>query len=289
MAGPALSQRFWLLGVLQPELVAETHVIEQLTECPELVMAELSELRIEQKRRMLRVLSMGAVHHPAGREQLEKMLCAHIESLVCLALEVAEVTGGAMDTALARVLSDAPVTLETLRTIEKAIPYPTTALVKTAVVVTRRILHMLPADAHDAERARWHLRLGVVLAQAGHADEALRHLEIAVERYRTLVGTDRPRYLPDLAYSLHKLGILHAEQGRHADALPYLEEAVGYYRELDNPGRYRADLAAALSNLGLCLAELGRPPSARAGPVPPRPRQRLRGAEPARGSAALLN
>ncbi|MBV9160337.1 MAG: hypothetical protein JO281_02000 [Pseudonocardiales bacterium] len=57
---------YW--GALQPELVAETHVIEQLKECPELVMAELSELCIEQKRRMLRVLSMGAaVSRPVWR------------------------------------------------------------------------------------------------------------------------------------------------------------------------------------------------------------------------------
>lgn len=255
---------YW--GLLQPELVAETHVIEQLEECPELVMAELSELRIEQKRRMLRVLSMAAVHHPAGVELLERVLRADIEPLVCLALEVAEVTGGAVSAALARVLSDTPVTLETLRTIEQAIPYPTTALVETAVVVTRRILCMLPVDAHVAETARWHLRLGVVLAQAGRADEALPPIEIAVEHYRTLVESDRPRYLPNLARSLHNLGIRNAEQGRHDAALRDTEEAVKYYRELveHNPGYYRADLAASLSNLGLRLAELGRHTKARA-------------------------
>ena len=90
---------YW--GALQPELVAETHVIEQLKECPELVMAELSELCIEQKRRMLRVLSMGAARQPAGVALLEQVLRADIERLVFPALEVAKVTGGALGVALA--------------------------------------------------------------------------------------------------------------------------------------------------------------------------------------------
>lgn len=253
---------YW--GMLQPELVAEVHVIEQLNECPELLMADLSELRIEQVRRMLTVLSMGATYQPAGVALLEQALHADIERLVFPALEVAKVTGASLGAALTRVLSDAPVTPETLHKIEQAIPYPTTVLAQTAVVVTRRILHTLPADADIAQTAHWRLRLGVVLAQAGHADEALPHIETAVKDYRALVGTDRDRYLPGLARSLHNLGIRYVEQGRHADALPHTEQAVEFYRELvvRHPGHYRADLAASLNNLGLWLAELGRHPDA---------------------------
>jgi tetratricopeptide (TPR) repeat protein len=256
------SSGYW--GALQPELVAEAHVIEQLKECPELVMADLSELHIEQVRRMLTVLSMGATYQPAGVALLEQALHADIERLAFPALEVAKVTGASLDAALTRVLSDAPVTPETLYKIEEAIPYPTTVLARTAVAVTRRILHTLPADAEIALTAHWHLRLGVVLAQAGHADEAMPHIETAVKDYRALVGTDRDRYLPGLARSLHNLGIRYVEQGRHADALPHTEQAVEYYRELvvRHPGHYRADLAASLNNLGLWLAELGRHPDA---------------------------
>ncbi|MBV9011610.1 MAG: tetratricopeptide repeat protein [Pseudonocardiales bacterium] len=246
---------YW--GVLQPELVAETLVIGQLTECPELVMAELSELRIEQLHRMLRVLSMGTTRQPGGAEQLKQVLRADLGLLVYPALKVTEVTGGKVGAVLARVLSDAPVTLETLRTIEKVIPYPTTALAETAVVVTRRILHMLPPDAPLAERAHWHLELGVVLAQAGRVNEARFPTETAVEYYRILVGTDRSRYLPDLARALHNLGIRHADQGRYDDALDDTGEAVEYYQELvaHNPVHYRAGLAAALSKLGLWLVK----------------------------------
>jgi tetratricopeptide (TPR) repeat protein len=236
--------------------VAETHVIEQLRECRELVMPELSKLRIEQQHQMLRVLSMGAAHQSAGVALLKEVLRADIERLVFPALEVAEVTSG-MDATLAEVLSDARVTPATRRTIEEKIPYPTTALVATAVVVTCRILHMLPADTPVAERARWRLRLGVVLAQAGRADEALRHIETTADCYRILVCS---RYLPDLARALHKLGILHGKQDHYVSALLDTERAIKYYRKLvaRNPGDHRAGLAASLNDLGRQLAELGR-------------------------------
>ncbi|MGB6162889.1 MAG: hypothetical protein WCF33_16160 [Pseudonocardiaceae bacterium] len=65
---------------------------------------------------------------------------ANLERLVFLALEVAKVTGGALGRVLVRVLSIEPVTPTILRKIQEAIPYQTTALAETAVVVTRRIL-----------------------------------------------------------------------------------------------------------------------------------------------------
>lgn len=254
---------YW--GTPQPELVAETHVITALQECPELVMAELPELRCDQMRQMLRVLSMGAAHQPAGQALVEQALRADLEPVVFPALEVARVTGGALGRVLARVLSDAPVTPPTLHQIEAAIPYPTTALAEAAVVVTHRILDTLPGDADIAETARWHQRLGVVLAQVGRADEALPHTDIAVGHYRTLVETDRDRYLPELAHSLHYLGNQYADRDRYADALRHTKQAVEHYRELvaRDPGPYQADLAASLVNLGVLHAELGAHATAR--------------------------
>ncbi|MDQ3764008.1 MAG: hypothetical protein M3460_21125 [Actinomycetota bacterium] len=129
---------YW--GPLQPELVAEAHVIEQLINCPELV-NDLTEVRAEQAYQMLTVLSAGATYQSAGLDQLERVLRADIERT-------------------------------SLVEIEAAIPYPTTALAETAVVVTRRILDALPAGADLAEAARWQARLGVALAQAGRRDDA---------------------------------------------------------------------------------------------------------------------
>lgn len=251
------SSGYW--GTLQPELVAETHVIEQLVDCPELI-KDLPDLRTEQAYQMLTVLSMGAAYQPAGLVLLEQALRADMDRLMLPALEVATTTGGALGTVLARVLTDAALTPTALVAIEAAIPYPTTALAGAAVAVTRRLLDTLPTDADLAEAARWHAQLGVVLAQAGRPGDALPYIDTAVGHYRALVATGRDCYLPDLARSLRSLGIRLAEQGRHADALPHTEQAVEHYRTLaeHNPIRYRPELAASLNNLGIWLAELGR-------------------------------
>ncbi|MFI7035042.1 tetratricopeptide repeat protein, partial [Microbispora rosea] len=52
--------------------------------------------------------------------------------------------------------------------------------------------------------------------------------------------------------------------GRPADALPVDEEAVEIRRELaaTYPDRYRHDLAASLTNLGITYSEVGRPADA---------------------------
>jgi hypothetical protein len=52
-------------------------------------MTDLSGLRVEQLRRMLRVLSRGAARQRAGEQHLERVLHADLERLVYLALEVA--------------------------------------------------------------------------------------------------------------------------------------------------------------------------------------------------------
>lgn len=248
---------YW--GPLQPELVAERHVIEQLVRFPELTRSGISELRPEQTHQMLTVLSLGAAHQPAGLVLLEQILRADIDELVFPALEVATTVGGGVGTVLVRVLTDAPLTPPTLGEIAAAIPHPTTALAGVAVAVTRRILDSLPSDTDLAVTARWHARLGIVAAQAGRPD-ALFHVETAVGLYRRLVEADRGGYLPDLARALHNLGIRHAEQGRHDAALEYTEQAVDHYRTLseNKPDDYRPDLAACLNNLGIWLAELDR-------------------------------
>ncbi len=249
---------YW--GSLQPELIAETHVIEQLVDCPELI-KDVPELRAEQTYQMLTVLSAGAVYQPAGLVLLEQALRADIGRLVFPALTVATTTGGELGKILAQVLADVRLTPPlTITEIEAAIPYPTTALTSAAVAVTRRILDEMPADAGLAEIARWHARLAVVLAQAGRPGDAVPHIDTAVRHYRTLVDAGRDNYRPDLARSLHSLGIRLAEQGLHADALAPTEQAVEYYRALAEHNRhhYGPDLAAALNNLGIWLAELAR-------------------------------
>lgn len=255
---------YW--GALEPELVAETHVIRQLVDCRELITTNLAELCAEQARRVLRVLSLGSVQHSAGAQLLEHLLRADIEGLVFPALKVAITTGGELGKVLARVLADAELVPQSLITkIEPEIPYPTTALAGVAVAVARRMLAGLPADADPAEVAHCHERLGTVLAQDDQPAEALAPLERAVALYRQLVTTDQDHYLPVLARVRHRLGIRHADLGRRAEAIAHAKRAVEYYREWGEGGQAQhvADLAACLHNIGIWLTELGCPDEAR--------------------------
>lgn len=248
---------FW--GLLQPELVAETHVMEQVRDCPELVTERSPEPRPKQARHMLTVLSHGAAWRLADRVLLERALRADLEHLLPAALEAATASGGALRTVLIRVLVTADLTPETLRDIDQAIPHPTTALAGAAVVVVRRILNGLPPDSSRSETAHWRERLAVMEAQAGRPATALRDIRKAVDHYRALVAVDRRRFLPDLARCLHILGIRHAEQDCHDAALEHAQEAERYYRALqDQQDKYRPDRAACLNNLGTWLVELDR-------------------------------
>lgn len=247
---------FW--GLLQPELVAETHVMEQVRACPELVTWESPELRPDQARQMLTVLSHGAAGRLADRGLLEEVLRADLDRLCPLALEVATASGGALRTVLIRVLANADLTPETLREINQEIPYPATALSGAAVVVVRRILKELPPESSRSETAYWHERLAILEYQAGRSACALRDIRKAVDQYRDLVAVDDRQFLPKLARCLHILAIRHAEQGRHDTALEYAQQAEGYYRDLPDQPQYRPDRAAFLNNVGTWLVELDR-------------------------------
>jgi tetratricopeptide (TPR) repeat protein len=255
---------YW--GYLQPELVAEAHAIRQLVDCPELLTTDLGRLREEQVLQVVRTLSLGATHHPAGGRLLEQLLRAELDHFVFAALEVAKTSGGAVGPVLARLLADEElVPLSLIIKIEPVIPHPTTALAGVAVVVARRLLAALPPSAEVAELARYQERLGAVLAQDGQPAEALPHLHQAVALYQHLLPGDQQRYLPALARVLHRLGIRYAELGNLEEAVTYAEKAAAYYRDgaADPHRQHSADLAACLHNMGIWLTELGRPEQAR--------------------------
>lgn len=252
-------------GPLQPELIAEAHVIDQLSECPQLATAGLAELSEAQTVQMLTVLSLGAAHRRSGTTLLEQVLRTDIERLLFPALRVATTTGGALGAVLARILDETPLTQPTLIEVARVIPHPTTALADAAAVVTRRIHDSLPADSDPDQLADWDERLAVALAQVGRPEQALTHMRNAVRRYTTLAETDHDRFFPALARALHSLGFRYATQRDLASATKYTQQAINHYRTLaaNTPDTYRPDLAACLTNLGIWLEEMGRHTEAR--------------------------
>jgi tetratricopeptide (TPR) repeat protein len=237
---PPESNGEWL-GALQPDRLAEQHIIAQLDADAELAEACLNNLDDRQAKRALTILGRASVEHPPARRFLDKILPL-----------------------LDQVVADLDAPLDTLVAIANAIPYPSVLLANADAVISRRILDKLPTDAPRNESATWLTTLGTRLAQIGRPADALPFTEEAVAIRRELAAADPDRYRPGLAQSLSRLGVRYSELGRPADALPSAEEAVAIRRELAaaDPDRYRSSLALSLSNLGVWYSELGRPADA---------------------------
>ena len=256
---PARGARWW--GSLQPDLLAEQHVITVLADAPDLAEASLRDLTPDQAAEALTLLARVTGRHPAAAEILERALRADLSGLGVPAVQVAAQTGGGLGRVLADVLGDARAALKTLIQVQEAIPYPTAALAEANAVVTGRINQILPADTTLPETARWSDELGSALRQAGHLARAVPPAKEAVRIYRQLVAADPGTYRPDLAKALTNLGLWYFELDRPEEALPASREAADIYSELaaDLPDQYRPWLANALCNQGVDLSELGRP------------------------------
>jgi len=251
------SSRWW--GYLQPDLLAEWHVLCQLGDAPDFARACLHGLTAEQAHGALTVLARACRHSDQAPALIAAALRADLGALGAVAVAVAVQTGGELGSVLADVFGDADASRDVLAEIETAIPYPTVVLAEADTILTKRIIHALSRDTDRAEIARWRVRLGYRLHQAGQAHEALPVAEEAVITYRELAAVDPVRYRPELAEALTSLGIRLHLLGRYADALPVAQESVDIRRELAaaDPDSYRADLADSLNSLSVRLTGLG--------------------------------
>ena len=237
---PPDSGNEWI-GSVQPDRLAELHIVRELADSPDLARACLSRLDARQALQAATLLARASSDHPHAEELLRQALPS-VADLI---------TGG-------------PAPAETLTMIYNAIPYPTVVLAPVAAALCQRILRLLPADTEPAIRANWLTNLGIWFSALGRPAEALPAEQEAVAIYRELAAASPDRYRPDLASSLSSLGFGFSELGRPAEGLPVSEEAVAMFRELAaaTPDRYRPDLARSLTNLGIAFSELGRPAEA---------------------------
>jgi tetratricopeptide (TPR) repeat protein len=248
---------------VQPDLLAEHHVMSQLAADPALAQAMLTDLSPGQAEQALTVLARALALHDEAGQVIETALRADLTGLAIPAAEVAVQTSAWVGVLLAAALSDAPAALGDLIRIEKAMPYPSVSLATADLVAAQRIRRELPQETDKQTIASWADKCGVLLSQVGRPAEALPATQEAVMVYRELAAADADRYRPDLAQSLTNLGITFSELVRSADALPPTQEAVAIRRELAaaDPDQYRPDLARSLDNLGNLYSELGLPPT----------------------------
>ena len=248
------------LGSLQPDLLAETHVVEQLAADADLAQACLRDLPRAQAEHALTVLARAWTHHSDAQRLIAAALHADLAHLVVPAAQVALQTRSALGALLATAVQDAPAPQDVLIHVADALPYPSVVLAQAHLAATLRVYRSLPADADPAMVAEWSYKAGILLFQSGRPGDALPVTEEAVAIYRDLAAADPDRYRSNLAGSLSNLGIWFAELGRPADALPVTEEAVAIYRDLAaaDPDRYHSNLAGCLTNLGVTFSALGR-------------------------------
>ena len=248
------------LGSLQPDLLAETHVVEQLAADTDLAKACLRDLSRSQAERALTVLARAWAHQDQAQRFIADALNADLAHLAMPAAQVALQTRSDLGRLLANALQDASAPQDVFMQVVEALPYPTVVLAQAHLAATIRVRRSLPPDADPATVAKWSDIAGVMLSELGRPADALPVTEEAVAIRRDLAAVNPDRYRPDLAASLSNLGVAFSELGRIAEALPPEQEAVAIRRDLAavNPDRYRPDLADSLSHLGVAFSELGR-------------------------------
>jgi hypothetical protein len=163
------------LGSLEPDLLAERQVADQLSASPELGPPLPGRLR--------RGADMQGAHSPGpcrrpppgGAQDPRTRLAEDLAGLGLPMVEVAIRTGGASGSILTEALA---------RT--------------TAEDATFGAIDLLPAERPPIERARWQVMLGSYLLYAGQGDEAVRSAAAGVDTFRRLVESDRERYLTGL-------------------------------------------------------------------------------------------
>ena len=193
------------LGSLQPDRLAELHIVRELVASPELAEACLTNLDGRQARRAVTLLAGASSDDPDAEALLSRAL--------------PNVAGFIVDLVAPR---------EKLTAIFNAIPYPTVILASAAVVLAERIITLLPDDTQLAERAYWSYILGVWLSELGRPADALPRTQEAVTTCRELAAASPDRYRPDLARSLTNLAELLVTLERKADAAAARIEATKF-------------------------------------------------------------
>lgn len=140
---PIQGDQDWL-GSLQPDRLAERHVVCELADSSELTSACLTRLDAFQARRVLTLLARASIDDPEAEPLLERVLPD-----------------------VAAFVADLEAPPETLAAIYNAIPYPTVVLAPAATDLSQRILSVIPSGPGSAVRAQWLTNLGLRLSALG--------------------------------------------------------------------------------------------------------------------------
>jgi hypothetical protein len=179
---------------MQPDRLAELHVLRELTASPDLARACLTGLDARQALQAVTPLARASADHPLAEELLRQVLPGTADLITGM---------------------QAPV--EALTTIVNAIPDQTVMLAPAAVALCQRIVNLLPANSGLAVRAYWLQQLGVRLQELGRPIEALAATAEATVTVGKLATANPERYVLGLARSLSGFDVRFWELGRPAE------------------------------------------------------------------------
>ena len=262
---PSHQDQLGIVGIIQPDPLADYVLAQRLAEYPELVTAALPLLQeittalrpespakavLEPPRHLLRILytldrleEAPQGENPArqGQKTVEKWLDE-----------------------VSSFLPQEDVRLF-LNAIHFALPAPDRTLALRFIQVPVYQL-MVNFAVDDHERAQASGMLGYSLSALGRREEALAATKDSLDNYRELAEKNPDAFLPNLATSLNNVGNSLSEVGRREEALAATQEAVEKYRKLaeKNPDAFLPYLAMSLNNVGAMLSEFGRREEARA-------------------------
>lgn len=262
------------LGGLQPDLLGERLVEEQLEQGPQLLDRVFDDGSLEQAKAALTVLTrLARRSEDTGRGQADRWLRAalrdRIERLGLEAVEVALETGDLLGLVLAKLVRG-EATMSVCQRLMKRIdqiPHPfalsvleVAAEVTSVCFSTYKEQWSKPGPSELRELGRLATNLAARQAQLGRRKAALVAALEAVDLRRRLVSLDSGESRPWLADSLGNLGDALRNLGRHKEAFSAMEEAIEIHRLLasEQPRRYQPALARSLTNYGIVLGEIGR-------------------------------
>jgi hypothetical protein len=206
------------LGPIQPDLLLEYMVTSVLSSSDELAASALMDLPENRATHALRVLVRALDHYPASAaDLLQRLLRAHAEILALPAVRIA------------RNL-DSPVLGNVLADVIAQAPISPEALTALAGDLRQTSLPLVPVTV-------------AVLLRMGIND----------------IGTDQVSSAIQTAENLESIASQLTQMGNHRMGADARRALVRLYRAVEDaePGRHRADLANALTDLGISLWRLG--------------------------------
>ncbi|MEV6798600.1 tetratricopeptide repeat protein [Micromonospora rifamycinica] len=249
------------LGVVQPDLLAETLAVRVLRDYPAADRARVfTGLTVAQAVRALTVLGRARTHQDDAAELIGVALGVDVPRMVEAVLQVGVQFPGVFTPGAVRLLADADIDLGWARRVTARVPYPSMELGRLAVALTSRIVAGFTPDTPPEVQARWMSTHSIRLAETGRRAEALDASQQSVDLRRELTTTNRDTYLPQLALSLNNYAVRLAQTGQRTEALDASQEAVYLRRELAATNRdvYLPNLATSLNNHAIRLAQAGR-------------------------------